>query len=137
MKKTKVFLNPEQIEHAKTLRAQGVDCQTIASIFNVSQSTISKHTGQPRRTYTEGPQPVGVYPEAEPSAWSPTVPINGQHHAVDWTDVPLNGQTTAPINGQITVSEAINEANLANLVEQAAAIVERLDKIIDLLEVRV
>lgn len=123
MKKTKVFLNPEQIEHAKTLRAQGVDCQTIASIFNVSQSTISKHTGQPRRTYTEGPQPVGVYPEAEPSAWSPTVPINGQ--------------ATDPINGQITVSEAINEANLASLVVQSEAIVERLDKIIELLEGRV
>jgi len=112
--KTKVFLNPEQIEQAKTLRAQGVDCQTIAAIFNVSQSTVSKHTGTPRRTYTDGPQAVGVYPEAEPSAWSPATPIEGQ----------------------ITVTEAINEANLASLVVQAEAIVDRLDKIIELLEVR-
>lgn len=114
MKKTKVYLNPEQIEHAKTLRAQGVDCQTIASIFNVSQSTISKHTGQPRRTYTEGPQAVGVYPEAEPSAWSPATPIEGQ----------------------VTVAEAINDANLASLVVQAETIIEKLDAIIKALEVR-
>lgn len=102
MKKTKVYLNPEQIEHAKTLRAQGVDCQTIASIFNVSQSTISKHTGQPRRTYTEGPQAVGVYPEAEQPAELP---------------------------GQVTISDAINDANLASLVVQAEAIIERLDRL--------
>ena len=106
MKKTKVYLNPEQIEQAKSLRAQGVDCQTIASIFNVSQSTISKHTGQPRRTYTDGPQAVGVYPEAEQPAELP---------------------------GQVTISDAINDANLASLVVQAETIIERLDTIIEIL----
>ena len=107
--KTKVYLNPEQIEQARSLRAQGVDCQTIAAIFNVSQSTVSKHTGQPRRTYTEGAPALGVYPEAE------TVP-----------ELP----------GQVNIGEAINDANLASLVVQSEAILERLDKIIELLEVR-
>lgn len=107
--KTKVYLNPEQIEQAKSLRAQGVDCQTIAAIFNVSQSTVSKHTGQPRRTYTEGPQAVGVYPEAEQPAELP---------------------------GQVTITDAINDANLASLVVQAETIIEKLDAIIKALEVR-
>ena len=108
--KTKVFLNSEQIEQARTLRAQGVDCQTIAAIFNVSQSTVSKHTGQPRRTYTEGPAALAVYPEAE------TVP----------PELP----------GQVTISDAINDANLASLVVQAETIIEKLDAIIKALEVR-
>ena len=100
MKKTKVFLNPEQIEQAKSLRAQGVDCQTIAAIFNVSQSTVSKHTGTPRRTYTEGPAALAVYPEAE------TVP----------PELP----------GQQTIEEAIARANFDTIAEKLDRIIELL-----------
>ena len=99
--KTKVYLNPEQIEHARNLRAQGVDCQTIADIFNVSQSTISKHTGQPRRTYTEGPAALAVYPEAE------TVP----------PELP----------GQTTIEEAILRANLDTIAGKLDRIIELLE----------
>ena len=98
--KTKVYLNPEQIEQAKSLRAQGVDCQTIAAIFNVSQSTVSKHTGQPRRTYTEGPAALAVYPEAE------TVP--------------------AELPGQQTIEEAIARANFDTIAEKLDKIIELL-----------
>lgn len=98
--KTKVFLNPEQIEQARTLRAQGVDCQTIAAIFNVSQSTVSKHTGQPRRTYTEGPAALAVYPEAE------TIP----------QELP----------GQQTIEEAIARANFDTIAEKLDKIIELL-----------
>ncbi len=105
--KTKVYLNPEQIEHAKTLRTQGVDCQTIAAIFNVSQSTISKHTGQPRRTYTDGPDALGVYPEAEQPAELP---------------------------GQVTISDAINDAHFDSLVERAESLIEKADRIIEKLD---
>lgn len=98
--KTKVFLNSEQIEQARTLRAQGVDCQTIAAIFNVSQSTVSKHTGQPRRTYTEGPAALAVYPEAE------TVP----------PELP----------GQQTIEEAIARANFDTIAEKLDRIIELL-----------
>lgn len=98
--KTKVFLNPEQIEQARTLRAQGVDCQTIAAIFNVSQSTVSKHTGQPRRTYTDGPAALAVYPEAE------TIP----------QELP----------GQQTIEEAIARANFDTIAEKLDKIIELL-----------
>ena len=93
-------MNPEQIEQAKSLRAQGVDCQTIAAIFNVSQSTVSKHTGQPRRTYTEGPAALAVYPEAE------TVP----------PELP----------GQQTIEEAIARANFDTIAEKLDRIIELL-----------
>lgn len=97
--KKKTYLNEEQIAHVQELRAQGVDCQTIANIFDIAQSTVSRYAGQARRP--------AVVPDVE--------------------------TPETPITGQVSITEAINDANLASLVVQSEAIIERLDTIIELL----
>jgi DNA invertase Pin-like site-specific DNA recombinase len=37
-------LNPDQIEHARTLRANGQSLATIATLLNVSKSAVARAT---------------------------------------------------------------------------------------------
>lgn len=102
--KRKVYLTGEQIARARDLRAKGVDCKTIADVFGVSQSTVSKHTGTPRRVNTDGPK-AGAWLDPD---------IETPEKAVEFP-------------GQASIDQVITEAKLDTIVE-------RLDRLIELLK---
>lgn len=99
-----IIITGAQIARARDLRAKGVDCKTIADVFGVSQSTVSKHTGTPRRPYIDGPKAaVRLDPDIE---------------------VP---EKAVEFPGQTSIDQVITEAKLDTIVE-------RLDRLIELLK---